>query len=91
MSEQPFTVSETSVRDLGNTEYLQTLQAMQSFTNQRNAGSRDEIWLTEHLPVFTQGQAGKAEHVLAPRDIPVVQADRGGQVGPFALGRKGSE
>lgn len=80
MSGQLYTVSEASVRDLGITEYPQTLQAMQNFTNQRNAESRDEIWLTEHLPVFTQGQAGRAEHVLAPGDIPVVQADRGGQV-----------
>lgn len=53
---------------------------MQQFTNQRAAGNADEIWLLQHNPVFTQGQAGKAEHILAPGDIPVIQADRGGQV-----------
>ncbi|WP_428982865.1 lipoyl(octanoyl) transferase LipB [Paraglaciecola aquimarina] len=53
---------------------------MQDFTNSRTPQSPDEIWLVEHDPVFTQGQAGKAEHVLMPGDIPVVQVDRGGQV-----------
>lgn len=53
---------------------------MQSFTDNRDETVVDEIWLVEHLPVFTQGQAGKAEHILAPGDIPVVQVDRGGQV-----------
>lgn len=53
---------------------------MQRFTEDRTAASADEVWLTEHEPVFTQGQAGKAEHLLAPGDIPVVQTDRGGQV-----------
>lgn len=53
---------------------------MQSYTDQRDADSADELWLLEHPPVFTQGQAGKAEHLLAPGDIPVVQVDRGGQV-----------
>ncbi len=53
---------------------------MQAYTDQRDADSSDELWLLEHPPVFTQGQAGKAEHVLAPGDIPVVQVDRGGQV-----------
>ncbi|MCF2946773.1 lipoyl(octanoyl) transferase LipB [Paraglaciecola aquimarina] len=53
---------------------------MQDFTNHRTADTPDEIWLVEHEPVFTQGQAGKAEHVLMPGDIPVVQVDRGGQV-----------
>ncbi len=53
---------------------------MRAFTDARNAETRDEIWFVEHPPVFTQGQAGKAEHVLAPGDIPVVQSDRGGQV-----------
>ena len=47
----------------------------------------DEIWLTQHQPVFTQGQAGKAEHVLLPGDIPVVQSDRGGQVTITGLGK----
>ncbi|WP_416308695.1 lipoyl(octanoyl) transferase LipB [Neptunicella sp. SCSIO 80796] len=53
---------------------------MQRFTDQRTESSPDEIWLVEHHPVFTQGQAGKEEHLLAPGDIPVVKVDRGGQV-----------
>lgn len=53
---------------------------MHHYTDQRTAESRDEVWLVEHYPVFTQGQAGKAEHLLMPGDIPVVQSDRGGQV-----------
>jgi len=68
------------VRDLGLTNYPAVLLDMQNFTADRTADTVDEIWLTEHVPVFTQGQAGKAEHVLAPGDIPVVQTDRGGQV-----------
>ncbi|HRL22277.1 MAG TPA: lipoyl(octanoyl) transferase LipB [Alcaligenes sp.] len=55
-------------------------QAMREFTEQRGPDTPDEIWLAEHLPVYTQGQAGKPEHVLNPADIPVVQTDRGGQV-----------
>ena len=68
------------VRDLGASEYLTVLAAMQGFTRDRDENSQDEIWLTEHQPVFTQGQAGKAEHLLAPGSIPVIQSDRGGQV-----------
>ena len=68
------------VRDLGRTSYVPVFEQMQAFTAARSAGTLDEIWFTEHDPVFTQGQAGKAEHVLAPGDIPVVQSDRGGQV-----------
>ncbi|WP_312913763.1 lipoyl(octanoyl) transferase LipB [Stutzerimonas nitrititolerans] len=68
------------VRELGLVEYLPTWQAMQHFTNSRGPQTADEVWLLQHLPVFTQGQAGKAEHLLLPGDIPVVQADRGGQV-----------
>lgn len=68
------------VRDLGMTRYEPVFADMQAFTEARDANTRDEIWLTEHEPVFTQGQAGKAEHVLAPGDIPIVQSDRGGQV-----------
>ncbi len=55
-------------------------QKMQEFTNTRDENTFDEIWLTEHERVFTQGQAGKQEHILAPGDIPVVPVDRGGQV-----------
>lgn len=68
------------VKDLGMTDYEPVFLAMQNFTAERDEHTLDEIWLTEHLPVFTQGQAGKVEHVLAPGDIPVVQTDRGGQV-----------
>ena len=71
---------ELLLRQLGTVEYLPTLQAMRDYTDQRNASSPDELWLLQHPAVFTQGQAGKAEHVLAPGDIPVVQVDRGGQV-----------
>ncbi|NNK37881.1 MAG: lipoyl(octanoyl) transferase LipB, partial [Xanthomonadales bacterium] len=53
---------------------------MQRFTDERDDSTIDELWLVQHPPVFTQGQAGKAEHVLAPGDIPVIQVDRGGQV-----------
>lgn len=68
------------IRHLGCVPYEPTWHAMQSFTQSRDADSPDEIWLLEHPRVFTQGQAGKAEHILAAGDIPVVQVDRGGQV-----------
>lgn len=68
------------VRKLGQVDYLPTLEAMRKLTAERDASSADEIWLLQHPPVFTQGQAGKAEHVLAAGDIPIVQAERGGQV-----------
>ncbi|WP_068830374.1 lipoyl(octanoyl) transferase LipB [Pseudomonas sp. BMS12] len=68
------------VRHLGLVEYLPTLEAMRSFTVERNEQTPDEIWLLQHPRVFTQGQAGKAEHLLAPGDIPVIQVERGGQV-----------
>jgi len=68
------------VRELSLVPYEPTWQAMQRFTNQRGPQTPDEIWLLQHPPVFTQGQAGKAEHLLFPGDIPVVQVDRGGQV-----------
>ena len=68
------------IRVLGLVEYEPTWKAMQEFTASRIAETRDEIWLLEHPPVFTQGMAGKAEHVLAAGDIPVVNIDRGGQV-----------
>ncbi|MFI8384035.1 lipoyl(octanoyl) transferase LipB [Pseudomonas sp. NPDC079086] len=67
-------------RELGQVDYQPTWHAMQRFTETRDMETPDEIWLLEHSPVFTQGQAGKAEHVLFPGDIPVVQVDRGGQV-----------
>lgn len=68
------------VRRLGLQEYAHTWQAMTEFTNQRGAETPDQLWLVEHSPVFTQGQAGKPEHLLLPGDIPVIQTDRGGQV-----------
>jgi lipoyl(octanoyl) transferase len=68
------------VRDLGCCDYLQTWERMKVFTDTRTENTADELWLLEHPPVFTQGLAGKAEHVLNPGDIPVVQTDRGGQV-----------
>jgi len=67
-------------RQLGRQDYQPVWNAMQAFTLSRNDDSLDEVWFVEHGPVFTQGQAGKAEHILAPGDIPVVQVDRGGQV-----------
>ena len=67
-------------RWLGLQDYPVTWDAMRSFTDRRDASTADEVWLLEHLPVFTQGLAGKPEHVLAPGDIPVIQTDRGGQV-----------
>jgi lipoyl(octanoyl) transferase len=68
------------VRELGRQAYAPVWQAMQAYTDTRGPDSPDELWLVEHDPVFTQGQAGKAEHVLFPGEIPVVQVDRGGQV-----------
>lgn len=68
------------VRHLGLQPYEPVSQAMHDFTDMRDDTTPDEIWLVEHLPVFTQGQAGKAEHLLMTGDIPVIQSDRGGQV-----------
>ncbi len=68
------------VRELGLVDYQPTFTAMRQFTDSRAVDTPDELWLLQHPPVFTQGQAGKAEHVLAPGDIPVIQVDRGGQV-----------
>ena len=69
-----------SFRHLGRVEYAPTVAAMRAFTETRDAQTADELWFLEHPPVFTQGQAGKAEHVLAPGDIPVIETNRGGQV-----------
>jgi lipoyl(octanoyl) transferase len=68
------------VRQLGRVAYEPTWLAMQAFTDRRDASTPDELWFLEHEPVFTQGLNGRAEHVLAPGDIPVVGIDRGGQV-----------
>jgi len=64
----------------GQQPYEPVWQAMKDFTDHRTDQTQDEVWILEHAPVFTQGQAGKSEHVLLPGDIPVVQSDRGGQV-----------
>ncbi|WP_394003578.1 lipoyl(octanoyl) transferase LipB [Luteimonas sp. WGS1318] len=68
------------VRHLGRQDYVPVWRAMQRFTDARADDALDELWVVEHAPVFTLGQAGKPEHVLAPGDIPVVHVDRGGQV-----------
>ena len=65
---------------LGPVAYLPTVEKMHDFTLQRTQDVRDQLWICEHPPVFTQGLAGKAEHLLLPGDIPVVQTNRGGQV-----------
>ena len=77
-----FDVSENTliVRQLGRQRYMPIWQKMQDFTDTRNENTPDEIWLVEHESVFTQGQAGKDEHLLAPGDIEVIKVDRGGQV-----------
>lgn len=68
------------IRQLGRMDYVPVWEAMQAFTDTRDESACDELWIVEHPPVFTQGQAGKEEHLLAPGDIPVVPVDRGGQV-----------
>ncbi|WP_339805690.1 lipoyl(octanoyl) transferase LipB [uncultured Marinobacter sp.] len=68
------------VRDLGMQPYEPVWEAMKTFTANRDRSVADELWCVQHPPVYTQGQAGKAEHILAPGDIPVVKVDRGGQV-----------
>ncbi|WP_027016423.1 lipoyl(octanoyl) transferase LipB [Comamonas composti] len=68
------------LRLLGATDYTAAVQAMQAFTQQRDPGTRDELWICEHSPHYTQGLAGKSTHLLAPGDIPVVATNRGGQV-----------
>jgi len=69
-----------TIRSLGLQDYQTCWQAMQTFTQQRDENTPDEIWSVQHFPVFTQGQNGKPEHVLNPGNIPIIQADRGGQV-----------
>ncbi|MCA1925241.1 MAG: lipoyl(octanoyl) transferase LipB [Thiobacillus sp.] len=68
------------MRRLGRVDYVPTWRAMQDFTAQRAADTADELWLLEHPPVYTQGQAGRPEHLIAATDIPVVAIDRGGQI-----------
>jgi lipoyl(octanoyl) transferase len=73
-------MSRITVRSLGRQDYEPVWHAMQQFTNTRDNDTADEIWFTEHNPVFTLGVNASREHLLAPGDIPVVQVDRGGQV-----------
>jgi lipoyl(octanoyl) transferase len=68
------------IRDLGFCDYHKTWENMREFTDSRDENTPDEIWLLQHSPVFTQGLAGKAEHILSPHNIPIIQTDRGGQV-----------
>jgi lipoyl(octanoyl) transferase len=69
-----------ATRRLGSTDYVATWRAMQTFTDARTAETPDEIWLTEHGPVYTLGLAGRREHVLRDNGVPVLKVDRGGQV-----------
>jgi lipoyl(octanoyl) transferase len=73
-------LGELRVRRLGVLEYEPVWRAMQSFTDARGPDTPDELWVVQHPPVFTLGQAGRSEHLLAPGEIPVIHADRGGQV-----------
>ncbi len=73
-------MSDLIIRNLGLTDYEPVWRAMQDFTNARDKDTTDEIWFTQHQPVFTLGLNAAPEHLLAPGDIPVVQIDRGGQV-----------
>ena len=68
------------IRLLGRVDYLPTYESMQAFTAERSADTPNELWICEHPPVFTQGLAGQASHLLMPGDIPVVQTNRGGQI-----------
>ncbi len=68
------------IKQLGLSDYRDTWENMKSFTHGRDDGTADELWILQHAPVFTQGLNGRAEHLLNPGDIPVVQIDRGGQV-----------
>jgi lipoyl(octanoyl) transferase len=73
-------LSRLVIKHLGQLDYEPAWRAMQDFTAARNEDTPDELWVLEHPPVFTLGQAGKREHLLRPTDIPVVSIDRGGQI-----------
>lgn len=75
-----FVEQDIQLRALGLVDYAPTYEAMQAFTAERDAKTPDELWMCEHPPVFTQGLAGREDHLLAPGEIPVVQSNRGGQV-----------
>ena len=76
------------VRNLGIQDYQHVWHNMQAFTDNRTVDTPDEIWLVQHPSVFTQGQAGKPEHLLQRTEIPVVQSDRGGQITYHGLGQQ---
>lgn len=81
------TATAPGLRALGRASYEPTVEAMKAFTAARGADTPDEIWLVEHDPVFTQGLAGKAEHLLDAGGVPVVHTNRGGQVTYHGLGQ----
>lgn len=87
MSSSDSPASTLIVRQLGRCDYVPVWEAMQRFTLARGAETLDEMWAVEHPPVFTQGLNGKAENILNPGHIPVVQVDRGGQVTYHAPGQ----
>lgn len=74
------TIAALNIRHLGTCDYQKIWECMKTFNHTRTETTTDEIWLLQHHPVFTQGQAGKPEHILDPGKIPVIQTDRGGQV-----------
>ncbi|MEP7276031.1 MAG: lipoyl(octanoyl) transferase LipB [Betaproteobacteria bacterium] len=76
----PLIAAPFALRSLGRTDYAATWRSMQAFTAARAAGTQDELWLTEHPPVYTLGLAGRREHLLRDSGIPVLKVDRGGQV-----------
>src|SRR5262249_62353454 len=81
--------SDIAIRPLGRSDYETCWGAMRAFTDARDAHTRDEIWLTEHAPIYTLGLAGRRQHLLRENGIPVLKVDRGGQVtyhGPAQLG-----
>ena len=80
LKQKTTTNQKIKLKDLGKAAYIPTWHAMQAFTDNRDENTLDELWIVQHPPVFTQGQAGKAEHILNAGDIPVIQVDRGGQV-----------
>jgi len=73
-------IKNPKIKYLGRIDYEPTWQLMKEFTQERDSSTRDEIWITEHPPVYTQGLNGKSEHILNSGDIPIIPIDRGGQV-----------
>ena len=80
MKQAPLAKQALKIRQLGLQDYQLTWEAMKTFCIERDADTCDEVWFVQHPAVFTQGVSGKAEHILASSDIPIVQTDRGGQV-----------